>query len=211
MKTDKNWILLALISLCTFILFMVSSTIKPYGFFIDELYFIACSKRLDWGFIDQPPLSIALLSLVRNLLGNSQVVIRILPALSMAATVFVTGLIARRLGGSYKSMLIAGMAVMVTPVYLVFGSYYSMNAYEPIIWTLIMYFTVGMIQKVNPRYWLHIGVLMGIGLEMKHTMLLYGIALIVGLLLTDKRKLLFNKWTLWGGLACFLIILPNLV
>jgi hypothetical protein len=190
---------------------MISSTIKPYGYFIDELYFLACSKRLAFGYIDQPPLSIALLALIQKLFGSSMMVVRLLPALSISATVFVTGLITRRLGGSLASMILAGLGVMVMPVFLLFGSFYSMNAYEPLIWTSVVFFVVKMVQEQNPKYWLHIGILMGIGLEMKHTIVLYGIALLFGFLLSDQRKLLFNRRILWGGLACFILILPNLV
>jgi len=86
-----------------------------------------------------------------------------------------------------------------------------MNAFEPLIWTTIVFFVIKMVQSKNPKYWLHIGVLMGIGLEMKHTIVLYGVALLIGFLFSDKRKLLYNSWILWGGLACFLLILPNLV
>jgi hypothetical protein len=194
-----------------FLIFMISSTIKPYGFFIDELYFIACSKRLAWGYIDQPPLSIALLAIVRSIFGDNMFAIRFLPALSISATAFVTGLLARRLGGGLASMLLASLAVMVMPVFLLFGAFYSMNAYEPLIWTTVVFFAVKMVQQENPRYWLHIGILMGLGLEMKHTIILYGIAFVIGLIISDKRRLIFNRLTLWGGLACFLIILPNLL
>jgi hypothetical protein len=78
-------------------------------------------------------------------------VVRLLPAFSMAATAFVTGLIARRLGGGLASMLLAALAVMVMPVFLVFGSVYSMNAYEPLIWTTIVFFVIRMVQENKPR------------------------------------------------------------
>jgi hypothetical protein len=202
---------LAGLSLASFGIFMISSSIRTYGFFIDELYFMACAKRLAFGYIDQPPLSIALLHVVQNFFGHNIYAIRFLPAVSIAATVYMTGLIARRLGGSHRSMLLAGLAVMIIPVFILFGSFYSMNAYEPLIWTSLIFFIIKMVQENNERYWLNIGILLGIGLEMKHTIILYGMALIIGLLFSDKRRLLFNRWILWGGLACFILILPNLV
>lgn len=214
LKTKKpsfGLLFLALLSLTVFIFFMISSTVRPYGYFIDEVYFISCAKRLAFGYVDQPPLSIAFLALIQVLLGHSMTVVRILPALSIAATVFVTGLIARRLGGGLSSMLLAGMAVMVMPVLLIFGSLYSMNAYEPLLWTSVAFFSVKMVQEDDPRYWLWIGILFGIGMEMKHTIVLYGIALLFGLLVSDKRRLLFNRWILWGLLFAFLLILPNIL
>ena len=202
---------LAGLSLVAFGIFMISCSIRPYGFFIDEVYFMACAKRLAFGYIDQPPLSIALLCVVQNLFGHNIYAVRFLPAVSIAATVYITGLIARRLGGSNRSMLLAGIAVMIMPVFILFGSFYSMNAYEPLIWTSVIFFMLKMVQENNEIYWLHIGILLGIGLEVKHTMVLYGLALIIGLLFSDKRRLLFNRWILLGGLACFILILPNLV
>src|SRR5213082_3215841 len=74
-------------------------TIGRYGYFRDELYYIACGRHLAFGYVDQPPLSILLLHLSQILLGNSLFTIRLLPALAGAATVAITGLIARELGG----------------------------------------------------------------------------------------------------------------
>jgi hypothetical protein len=42
-----------------------------YGYFRDELYYIACGRHLDFGYVDQPPLSILLLRLSQLLLGDS--------------------------------------------------------------------------------------------------------------------------------------------
>jgi len=113
--------LLGFLALIMFTLLMFSSTIQPYGYFIDELYFIACSKRLAFGYIDQPPLSILLLAFMRNLFGESMFVVRLLPALSISATLFMTGLIAQLLGGSMVSIILAGLSVMIMPVFLLFG------------------------------------------------------------------------------------------
>ncbi|HRW69978.1 glycosyltransferase family 39 protein [Lentimicrobium sp.] len=199
------------LSFVLFVLLMFSSFVKPYGFFIDEVYFLSCARRPAWGYIDQPPLSLALLAAVQWLFGENTFAVRLLPALSMAATVFVTGLITRRLGGGPFSLLLACLGVMVMPVFLIFGSFYSMNAFEPLIWTGVVYFVVKMVQDNDPLNWLAIGILSGIGLQNKHTFVLYGFALVIGILISGRRRLLFNRWILWGGLAAFVILLPNLI
>ena len=49
--------------------------IGNFGYFRDELYYIACSKHLAWGYVDHPPFSIALPGAqpraVRRLAGRS--------------------------------------------------------------------------------------------------------------------------------------------
>jgi hypothetical protein len=200
-----------IISGIVFIAFMISSTLPWYGYFIDELYFIACSTRLDWGYVDQPPLSIALLALIRLIPSDGLWVVRLLPALSVSATVIMSGLVAKRLGATVAGITLTALAVASLPTLLIFGSFYSMNAYEPLIFISIVYFLLKMVQENNPRYWIHAGLLMGLGLEMKHTIVMYGMALILGFLLTNMRKYLFNRWAVYGFLACFALILPNFI
>lgn len=198
-------------SLSVFLYDMLTSALSSYGYFIDEFYYIACSKRLAFGYIDHPPLSIVLLALNRWILGDSIPAVRFLPALATAATVFMTGLMARRLGGTRVSMMIAALAAMAVPVYMLMGSFYSMNAFEPLLWSIILYLMITLVQEGNPKYFLAIGLLMGVGLELKHTMVLYAIALMIGILLTNTRRLMWNRWLLWGMLGCFLLTVPNLV
>ncbi len=204
-------IMLTTISFCVFLYHMLTGIFAPYGYFIDEFYYVACSKRLAFGYIDHPPLSILLLAINRWLLGESVAALRFLPALASAGTVFFSGLIARRLGGSKTAMYIAALATGFVPIYLLMGSFYSMNSFEICIWAVISYYAIRLVQEDNPKHFIVIGIFLGLGLEMKHTMILYAIALTAGLLLTPQRRLLRNRW-FWGGMAiCVLLLIPNII
>lgn len=204
-------LILAALSFVLVLYHILTSAFSGYGYFIDEFYYIACSKHLAFGYVDHPPLSIFILAVSRWVLGNSLAAIRLFPALAIGTTAFLAGIIARRLGGSCIAMMIAALAVVVMPVYLLMGSFYSMNAFEPLIWTTILYLVIRLVQEDNARYWLAIGLLMGIGLETKHTMVLYGVALIAGMLVTGTRRYVWNRWFLWGMVSCVLLLLPNLI
>ena len=209
---DKNdFLILALLSSALFFYHILTSAWSSYGYFIDELYYIACSKRLAFGYVDHPPLSIFLLASSRWFLGDSLPAVRFLSSLGIAGTVFMTGVIVRQLGGSRIALVIAALAVIAMPVYQLMGSFYSMNAFEPLIWAIVVFLVIRMIQSEDARCWLWIGLMMGIGLEMKHTIVLYFASLIAGILLTPSRRLLFNRWFFVGMTISFLLILPNLV
>src|SRR5262249_25745873 len=92
-RAKTELILIILFSAITLLVHLL--TIGRYGYFRDELYYIACGRRLAFGYVDQPPLSIAILRLSQVFLGSSLFAIRVLPALAGAATVGITGLIAR--------------------------------------------------------------------------------------------------------------------
>ena len=209
---DKPDFLIAFsIALGLFLYHVILSTLPGYGYFIDELYYIACSKRLAFGYIDHPPLSILLLALIRLVLGESLPAIRVVPAFALAATVFFTGLLTGRLGGTRWAIVTACLAMVAMPVGLVMGSFYSMNAFEIAIWAVILYLAIRLLGEENPTYWVAIGILLGLGLEMKHTMAVYGIALMAGMLLTPARRLLRNRWFAWGVVSCAVLLLPNLI
>ncbi len=206
-----DYLILLGISSGLFLYFMLTAIFSGYGYFIDEFYYIACSRHLAFGYVDHPPLSIGLLALSRWLFGESLPAIRLFPSLAAAGTVFLTGMMARRLGGNRTAMIIAALAVIAAPVYMVMGSFYSMNVFEILIWTGILYLIILLVQQEQPKYWLAIGVLMGLGLEMKHTMALYAVAIVAGMLLTGTRRLLWNRWFLGGIAACVVLIIPNLI
>jgi len=130
-----NLLLLGLASVY-FLLEWIPSFFGPYGYFIDELYYIACSEHLALGYVDHPPLSILLLRGVRAILGDSLAALRLVPALCGAALILLTGLIARRLGAGAFGQALAAGAAMVGSIYHVMFSLYSMNAVSLVLWAV---------------------------------------------------------------------------
>lgn len=186
-------------------------TVRGYGLNGDELYYLACSDHLDWGYVDQPPLSIFLLHVQRVFGGDSLFSIRLLPALAGFFTVLLTGLLARQMGAAIFGQLIAGLCALVAPVYLALNHMFSMNAFEVLFWLVVFHLMVRMIDGGRPTLWVWFGLVMGLGFENKISVLFLGFGLVVGLLLTKQRRLLFTPWILLGGLVAVLLMLPNLI
>ncbi|MGA2214839.1 MAG: glycosyltransferase family 39 protein [Bryobacteraceae bacterium] len=184
---------------------------RHYGYFVDELYYLACSRHLDWGYVDQPPLIALVTWLWRSVLGQSLAAIRLLPALAGVAEVVLTALIARELGGKRFAQALAAMAALVAPGILGGDGLLTMNAFEPLFWMGCAYLLIRLIKTENEKLWIWFGVLAGFGLENKYSMLIFGAGLVLGLLLTPARRFLASRWLWVGGAIAFLVFLPNLI
>lgn len=182
-----------------------------YGYFRDELYYIACSDYLAFGYVDQPPLSIALLALSRSLFGDSLFALRLLPGIAGAATVFLSALIARKLGAGIFGQALTALAVLFSPVLLGQSRYYSMNVFDILLWTAAVALTLIIIKDDRPGLWPLFGVIVGLGLQNKYSMAFLVIGLVAGLLLTSHRKHLGNI-SFWAGcLVAGAIFIPHVI
>ena len=182
-----------------------------YGYFRDEFNYMACGDHLAWGFVDQPPLVPFLIKICRWLFGDSLRSIRLIPALATSAVVIVTAMIAREFGGRRFGLALTALAIVVSPIYLSDGSLLTTNCLEPLLWTGCIYFAVLAVKRSDPRYWIWFGVVAGIGLEEKYSIGVLGFAMVIGLLLTEQRRIFLNKWIWLGAAAAFLIFLPNFI
>jgi predicted membrane-bound mannosyltransferase len=86
-----------------------------YGYFRDELYYLACGEHPAWGYVDQPPLIAWTAWLLQHTIGTSLWALRLLPALAGAATILLAGLLARELGGRRWAMFLASLAALMAP------------------------------------------------------------------------------------------------
>lgn len=191
-------------------LFLHLQAINHYGFFRDELYYMACGEHLAWGYIDQPPLIALVAWIARYLFGDSLAAIRLLPVFAGVSMVFLTGLFARELGGGRFAQFLAAATCLFAPAFLAFDSFLSMNAFEPLFWLVSAWLVVRIVKGASPKLWLWVGAVAGVGLENKHTMLVFGFALIAGLLLCGEAKPIRSKWIWLGGLVALGLFLPNL-
>jgi hypothetical protein len=184
---------------------------RHYGYFVDELYYLACSEHLAWGYVDQPPLIALIAKLTRMTLGDSLPAIHLLPAIAGALKVLLAAMIAREMGGKRFAQTLAALAALVAPGFLALDNWMSMNVFEPLFWMGCAFLVMRIIRTGDTKLWLWFGVLAGVGLENKHSMLIFGFALIAGLLLTPERRVMRSRWFWTGGAIAFVLFLPNLL
>lgn len=159
-----------------------------YGYFRDELYYLACSRRLAWGYVDHPPMVAWLMWLIVRTLGDSLLALRAGPALIMAIVVVLCAHLARALSGGRFAQSLAALVACVTPAFLALGSVFTMNALEVLWWTLVMTVLVGLLRRAATGRWLLLGLLMGLGALTKLNIAFLALALLVGVLLTPQRR-----------------------
>jgi hypothetical protein len=182
-----------------------------YGYFRDELYYLACARHLAWGYVDHPPLCVALLGLVHVTLGDSRFAWRLIPALAGTAVVLLAALLARQMGGGRVAQVLAALAVLVAPEYLALDHFYSMNAFEPLFWTaaacvLARIFATQGGARVPLATWALLGVVLGLGLENKLSVLWLVGGVGVGIVATHQRRLLLDPG-LWLAVAIVAVLI----
>jgi hypothetical protein len=208
-------ILAALFGTLTFLIHFVSSlwgSHLGYGFFRDELYYLVCGHHLAWGYVDQPPLVALQARIAETLFGLSPTGIRILSFAAGGVLVSLTGLLTWQLGGLRSAQILAMTAALATPVFLAASNFLSMNSFEPCFWMGSMFVVLRIADgSASPRAWLVFGLLAGLGIENKHSTVFFLLALLVGVLLTPRRRILWSRWCAAGVAVLLLLALPNLV
>jgi 4-amino-4-deoxy-L-arabinose transferase-like glycosyltransferase len=179
--------------------------------FRDELYYLATAQHLDFGYVEFPPFVALAAAFSRAVLGTTPLAIRILPALAGAAIVLLTADMVAMLGGGLAAQVLAAIAIAVGPVFIGSSGLLSMDPFDQLWWTLAAWVLGRLIRDQRPRLWLAFGVVIGFGLLTKLTIAFFLVALLIGLLLSRERRLLFNKWLIFGGLIAFAMTIPYLV
>ncbi len=202
----EPWLVLGLATLAIHLLFN-----SGYGIFRDELYFIVCGQRPDWGYVDQPPVIPLLAAWSHALFGNWLVGFRLVPALALSATVALTCEFARVVGGRRFAQWLAGLCVLFCSQFLAIGLLFTTDTFQAMTWLACAWFLVRLEQTGDQRWWVPFGAVVGFSLLSKYMIAFYVAALAVGLLATPLRKSLLRPWVYLGALVAAVMVLPNVL
>jgi hypothetical protein len=181
------------------------ATNATLGFHTDELYYLDCGRHPAFGYVDFPPLVPLLGRLETGLLGVSPWTLRLLPTLLGGFLVALSAAYVRRLGGSLRLQGIALLSAIAAPFLL--GTNWT---FDQVTWMVAMYWFLCLVADGRPRYWIYLGVTLGIGLEVKFTIvgLIAGIGIAV-LITPSLRKQLRTKHPWVAAAIALLIWAPN--
>ncbi len=188
-----------------------AGTVPPYGRLHDEFYYWAGAKNLAFGYVDHPPFAPWILALATGLLGDGEFPFALVPALCGAATIVVTAQMAHRLGADRFGQVLAALCVAAAPFYLIIFSFFSVNSFEVLLWSLLCLTAIHLVQSDDGRIWLVIGAITGVGLLNKHTFVLIAGAFALALLLSPRRAHLRTRWPWIGATLAIGLASPNLI
>jgi len=187
------------------------ATNGKYGFHRDELQKLDDARHLDWGFVAYPPVTPLLGRLELILFGTSLVGFRLFSALAVSLAMILTGLIVEKVGGSRDVQILAAVAVGISPLSLIQGAVFQYVAFDYLWGVMVTYFLVRLLESDDPRWWLAIGITIGLGMETRYTTGVLALGVAGGVLLTPARRFLRGGW-LWAGVAASVLVFsPNLI
>ena len=181
------------------------------NFFRDELYYMAAGQHLSAGYVEFPPFVALVAAFSRTLLGSSVLALRLFPALAGAAIILLTAGMVAELGGGALAQILAAVAIALGPIFIGSSDLLTMDIFDQLWWTLAAWVLLRLIRRQETRLWLVFGIVAGIGLLTKLTMGFFIIAVLLGFLLSEQRKLLFNRWLVMGGLIALVLLSPYLL
>jgi len=185
--------------------------ISHFGFHRDELLHLALGEHLDWGYKEVPPFIALLAKVTTTIFGRSVFAARIFTTLCAGAIVWLVGLITVELGGKMFAITLACLSIIFAPAFVASDYLFQPVVFDQLWWVLCVWLIVRYINYHSVKYIYILGVVIGIGLLTKYTMGFFAVALLIGLLVTRQRKILWNRHVLAATVIALLIFLPNII
>lgn len=201
------WRWLLALALARFALHL--ATQGQYGFHRDELAFWDDARYPAWGYVAYPPLTPMLARAAMALFGDSLQAYRLPSALAQALAGWLAGLIARELGGRRGAQCLASIAIACVPFSLLAGSMLQYTSPDYLWWVLCAWLMLRLANGGDPRWWLGLGLAIGLGMMTRYTMLFCAAGIAAAVLATPLRRQLRGPWLWVGAGVSLLVFAPN--
>ncbi|MEU2926663.1 glycosyltransferase family 39 protein [Streptomyces sp. NPDC007251] len=186
-------------------------TARRFGYFSDELYFLAAGRHPAWGYADQPPLLPLLAHAMDTLVPGSLLWLRAPAAAVTGLGVVFTALLTRELGGRRAAQTAAAGAYAVSPVMLQMGHLLITATLDIFLTTVTTWLLVSWVRTRRDRLLPLLGLTAAVSLEVKFLSVGLWAVLAVALLLAGPRALL-RRPLLWASAAgALLTAVPGLL
>lgn len=180
-----------------------------YGLHRDEYLYFDEGKHLAWGFFEVPPVT-PFIGAIANVLGGSQFVIRLFPALAGMVIIVMACRLVLQFGGGRAALWITGLSLTFSPALLGSNTLFQPVSFNQLFWFLIAYQSVQIVQSAQPKRWYVLGALTGLAFLTKYSVAFYLLVLLLALLFSPHRKKMWNRHFLVAVCLALIIVLPNL-
>ncbi|HTP27123.1 MAG TPA: glycosyltransferase family 39 protein [Anaeromyxobacteraceae bacterium] len=179
----------------------------------DEAYYVDWARHLAAGYLDHPPLVAWLIAGSLRLLGPAVAAVRLPAVVLQAVTTLLAASLARALAGP-GAALVAVLALQAAPVFSLGALLMTPDAplalaWMGALWSLERAFRV---RSGQWRFWIAMGLFLGLGALAKLHAGLIGLCLAASLLATsDGRRALLTPWPWVGALLALAVCSPFLL
>jgi Dolichyl-phosphate-mannose-protein mannosyltransferase len=186
------------------------AAIVPLSF--DESYYWTWSRNLAGGYFDHPPAVAVLIRLGTALFGNNEFGVRLFSVLLGLPTTWAVWQVALTL---FEDERIAATAALYLNLSLVMSVGSALATPDnPLVAAaaLLMLGLTKLYVTKRKEYWLLIGVIFGLGLLSKYTMIFFAVSILSWLLVVPElRRWLRTPWPYLSGVVALMVFSPTLI
>lgn len=207
-RISSEWKIILPFALAKLLLHLL--TASNFEFHIDEFFYLYLGQYPDVGYYSAQPLTGLLSMTTQELLGNNTFIIRMVPAFFGMLSILILGRVVKLLNGNNTALIFTFTGYLLAPVFLRASVIFTPDFLDQFFWMLSTLLMVRLIKTKNTQNWILLGLVIGAGLLTKWSILILVTGFLIGVLVSNERKLLFSKELLIGAAICLLVLSPSL-
>ena len=193
---------------------IVALNFTTFNLFGDEAQYWLWSKDVDFGYYSKPPLLSWIIRVYTEILGNSFIVLKLLPSFVYLLVAWSVYNLLINSGLNKKDSLSGCLIFLFIPAVSVSSFIISTDLFLLLFWTLSLNELIKIYREQNLKNFVLLGIFLGLGFLSKYAIIYFVICLFVFILFDRKFKNIFLDNLLGFSLTfllVFMIILPNII